>query len=336
MEKSILSTVFPWQISALQLFGVFPWQKPEKKWRGYLQLLLIIVFIGGGLVSCTFQIVQALVAIINPTDWSMNPIIRALTIIIPLLMNLRGVLVITLLYLKRDTITPLAEEVDKLLHMSFPQTKTRLFNMNRWKVLASWSFATTAVIALLVEGTSWKAYMATQPSNWTMTDNFAYAPFMININWLQSIIIIELFESWPLYLSQQIHLLLTGLALITWDCLKEINLALKFESEKIAKCEPNLAHTAREETMTHLLRLHSLVVNTAEAINDTFGVIFLTTYSLDLLLFIAVMVSLVFDRSTENSSWIVSSYCLLAFLQFVNTTIFQLPQVCMHEQVGVA
>ncbi|OWA52882.1 hypothetical protein BV898_17324 [Hypsibius exemplaris] len=259
-----------------------------------------------------------------------NPILMGMQFMPFCTLNFRGLIVLFLLFLKRNSWTKLMKTAEVFLETCFPNNQDRTAVMRRARKIAVLLCLLTVSMHSAWDVSEWIVTTETLV-NVTMTYGDIATPLPMAYLMYQYISVWTVFCTFPFVLSQQVYICVIVLAVILTEAVKSINQQIKqeivlYEGRFAGKNE--LAMT--EEKIIVWENAHLRVLLFCRCVNHYFSWILFIIYGLDFLTMMGYSANVIKNPRTDADSYVYIIGSIIIFGSY--GTVFLLPFVHVYEQ----
>jgi hypothetical protein len=341
------------QRTLLKITGILPLSdtkplliRPTITYR-LLSMFLMAIAVSlllGTLFSSCLQGAISLFGFFNPSQsnftsssTSMRNFLHVLQLMAYFSINMRGIFVLFLLFIKRNAWIGLMRDTSDFVHMLYPSSYLNRYEKRIQTASVLLCLLTTS-LHFSWEVAEWFHFLIRNP-NMTMTSDEYLAPIPMKFSLLQSIIIWSIFSVFPFVLSQQVHSCIILLALILSDAIKGMHQQIDQVTEHFRELNRNVMPPRDEDIkmveqkVTNWNKCHTQMLFFCQRINDFFGLILFVVYGLDFMTSVSFASGVVETEglSLEGYTFLVTS--VLIFLSY--GTVFLFPLVLFNEKVSI-
>jgi hypothetical protein len=249
--------------------------------------------------------------------------------------DLRSLIVLTVFFVKRNSLKNLLVESYDLVDSCFPNQQSKQLLFRKIKRKSVIFFILSLGFHILWESLGWLDYF-TGGHNRNLWSEDIIAPFLKEIYAWQFLIIDSFFSTFPFFLSQQVFLCAIILVVILSEAFQILERELMHETMSYRLQEGSfVTRETRKRTLIKLKsweRNHLFLLAFTKSVNDFFALIFLTVYGLDVLTMFSFASWTVTSGSKSPSVYAFAMGSVLLFGSYA--TILPIPMVQVHEMVG--
>jgi hypothetical protein len=335
------------QIIVLKITGILPLYNRSKTPRPTLTqkclqtslTAVAVCFLLGILLSSGLQGAVFLWGIFHPDPFkeSSETILTVLQEMPLFVVNCRGLLVLFIFFIKRDSWLDLLEETLTFIQNSFSSQQAEKL-MKRSHQVSVVLFVVTVTLHVLWESVKWCIFFEISP-NITFDGDEGAAPIPIKYPMIDALLAMVFFRAFPFTLSQQIFACLIVSALVLNEAVSQLSLKIseeivyykgrKFVSGIIGEQEIQSTETKVKAWQCHHLRF--LIFS--ESINNFFSLIIFLIYGMDFVAILGFTSGLV--QSNESGIFKVTATSIFSMVIFLSYgTLFFWPLVSVYEKVS--
>jgi hypothetical protein len=251
--------------------------------------------------------------------------------------NIRGLFVIFLFFIKQNKWIDLMRETQEFIEACLPSAFLKS-SKKKTRTASLALFLLTFSLHISWETAQWLTFLNDWP-NITMASDDMLGPVPMRYTLLQSILIWSCLCVLPFLISQQVYSCVILLATILYDAIKAMHHQIKEEIKHFEEINVNFLAAGENDfdlagkKVMEWKGRHTQMLLFCERINHFFSLILFVIYGLDFITVVSFASGIVKSERTDVDYYLYLCWSVLIFL--IYGTVFLLPLVLVYEKVSI-